>query len=191
MRRVEKTGKEDPHQLLHITKEKVLNAFDSYFSMSAIIEMMDIGLHGRKGSDGKRIDQAKEKPAFDSGKVLDWLMDHFVNGKDNEERQTANLMVAAIEKFEDEENTDEKREAARKEGEGLAKKLGWENFLTVADKDDAKKIKQFKSRAEEIAAKAREKVLKELQFDDETNEWWKDGISKMLAHKDMQIFGVR
>lgn len=148
----------DPFKMKHITKEKVEKSFDQFFSMSALLQMMDEGINGRKGPDGKRVG----KPVFDMGKMLDWLRDHYSTPEELQRQEKCKELVAAFEQ--------KQQERARE----IAETLGVAG-ITYRE-------------AVLLADKLRMKIEKEFSFNEETNEWGMEGIAKMMTHPKIGIF---
>lgn len=186
-------GKGDTYALKNITKDMIKHQFDCYFSLSGILDEMDEGIHGKKGIDGKRL-EVKGKPvqAFDSAKVFDWLLTHFASKENLFKREKGNELDAQLEIIKNaDENSDEQREKAREKALALAKELNLSTFYLPSLAECTKEVlKKASDLATEEAGKASQQVLKLTHYEDNSNEWYIDGLVKMLLHEKIGVLRV-
>lgn len=152
----------DNHTLRHITAESVQHSFDQFFSLSGLFQMMEEGVNGVKGANGKFV----QKPVFDSGKMLDWLRDNTSTPQELHRQGLCNELVVALEL--------KQKEKAM----AIAEKLGVASTIT-------------RNEALTLADELRTRVVKDFHFNEETGEWGKLGIVKMMMHPKIGIFRAK
>lgn len=162
-------NKMDIHKRRHITEKTVQGSFDQFFSMSGLLQMMEEGINGLRAPDGRYV----IKPVFDSGKMLDWLRDNCCTPQELERQGLYNELVAAIE---------QKQKVRAK---ALAEKLGVPGIM------DNKSLAQARDEVQLLADELRLRIVKDYHFNEETNEWGKMGIVKMLMHPKIGILKKR
>lgn len=170
----EVAAKEDKWSKSHITEDSLINSFDKYYTIDAILDELDEAINSTK----------TKTRAIYSEDLFTWLKENFAPEEMQISSQKANELENAFKKRELPETTEAEKEECQKMILKLAEELGKPELATKPYKEALKEARFLASQAGDYIVEHFYKV-NEITF---VPEITREGIMKMLLHPKMDIF---
>lgn len=171
-------AEKDSCDVQHLTEELIVNAFDKYYTIDAILDEMDEAINGEKDPQGKRTG----KRIINNEDLFSWLTEHFASPDSQKRSQIGNELENALKEHKKAE-TEEKKNQLQAKIIQLATELGKPEIAT-------KPYGAAIEAARDLASEARNYIDAQFFKEDEVTlvpEITREGIKKLLLHPKMGI----